>query len=640
MVDVGSIRPSQLIMGFGPGSIVNMEHDTVMVLGLQFWPVDGEEGALFKNISHPYLSRQLEKSHFKMPVSDDLSAIPCISFPGWGVCQKCHMLQRHPYTTNSKKGFLCEMCDSTLPLFHASFVQICDNGHIHEFPWDRWAHSKSGFGEKGENGKKCSREGSAKPKLKYTTNRQGTGLANYIVRCMHCGASRSMAGATSAKTFRQLGFRQCYGNQPWMGKDDSMKCFEEVYGLQVNSASLYYPNTVTSLLIPDWIHEVDDAIDADGGKGDIIIRNDKKGGKTYEQILEWHKDGIFKTILQKHPRETVIERLKMRFDDPERDMSTEGRSLEQEFDNFAKITVKTVGGPPHDRKIDMEPVSIETPSLGDLHVEALMKFHRLVSVHVLRGFTRGSPPDPYATEEQISQKHPFRPIGSASRMNYNTGEQTPIDWLPALEAKGEGIFFRFDEDAIQRWEGRQKVQRRFDVIRNSYAESISSRNLADKQSVLDRFSSPRYVLLHTFAHLLIREIAHHVGYSEASLRERVYSSFGKNPRNGILIYTSSPSSEGSLGGLVRLGDAGIFGEIMRNTVRRSNACSRDPLCEETDPVALKEKGVSSGMHLPGSSCYACTLLPETSCQNHNNLLDRWMIRDPEDGFFRNQIKRL
>ena len=60
-----------------------------------------------------------------------------------------------------------------------------------------------------------------------------------------------MAGATSTKTFKLLGFKQCYGGQPWMGKSDSTKCSEDVYGVQVNSSSLYYSNTVTSLLIPD-----------------------------------------------------------------------------------------------------------------------------------------------------------------------------------------------------------------------------------------------------------------------------------------------------------------------------------------------------------------------------------------------------
>ena len=142
MVEIGSIRPSQLITSFGPGSIVNLEHDTVMILGLQFWPRDSNERKFFKKVNHPYLSRQLEKNYFKMPISGDKSAIPCISFPQWGVCQKCHRLQKHPKTTNSKNGFFCKFCDSDLPLFHSTFVQICDNGHIQEFPWERWANNK------------------------------------------------------------------------------------------------------------------------------------------------------------------------------------------------------------------------------------------------------------------------------------------------------------------------------------------------------------------------------------------------------------------------------------------------------------------------------------------------------------------
>ena len=124
MVEIGSIRPSQLITNFGPGSVVNLEHDTVMILGLQFWPRDSNEKKFFKKVIHPYLSRQLEQSYFKMPISDDKSAIPCISFPQWGVCQKCHRLQKHPKTTNSSKGFFCQFCDCDLSLF--SFC-LCTN---------------------------------------------------------------------------------------------------------------------------------------------------------------------------------------------------------------------------------------------------------------------------------------------------------------------------------------------------------------------------------------------------------------------------------------------------------------------------------------------------------------------------------
>jgi hypothetical protein len=108
-------------------------------------------------------------------------------------------------------------------------------------------------------------------------------------------------------------------------------------------------------------------------------------------------------------------------------------------------------------------------------------------------------------------------------------------------------------------------------------------------------------------------------------------------RNGIMIYTSSSSSEGSLGGLVRLGDVKKFEEIIENTVKKSNSCSRDPLCGETNPVIAQNNEITSSTQLSGSSCYSCTLLPETSCQNFNNLLDRWMLQDPEDGFFRSHL---
>ena len=635
MTNAGSIRPSQLITNFGPGSIVNMEHDTVMVLGLQFWPI-GDDQHLFRKINHLYLARQLGKSHFKVPVSDDASAIPCVSFPTWGICQVCHRLQKHwGKPEKSSGGFPCRMCGAEQPLFHAPFVQICNNGHMHEFPWERWAHLNQVLEDGTEN--LCTKQDGQQPSLEYITDKKGTGLTNYVVRCLHCGASRSMSGATSTKNFTRLGFKRCNGGEPWLGSDNRKRCAENVYGIQVNSASLYYPHTVTSLLIPDWIHDVDEALDADECKGDMMVRTAREAGKSYEQILEWHKNDIFKSVLENpaNTSEVVITRLKLRYDDPCRDISTEGKALEQEFDNFARITSRVVRGPPHDRKVEIEPIRIESSSLGRFYIGGLMKFHRLVSVHVLRGFTRGSPWDPYATEEQINARDQFCRI-YRSKTDEATGKPITIDWLPAVEARGEGLFFMFDEDKLQRWEERPRVKERFDVMTNSYAENIVSQNRSEKESVLERFSAPRYILLHTFAHLLIREIAYHVGYSEASLRERIYSTSGKNPRNGILVYTSSSSSDGSLGGLVRLGDADIFEGIIQNTIKRSNSCSRDPLCGETDPVTMRGRA-PSGMRLSGSSCYSCTLLPETSCQNHNNLLDRWVIRDPKDGFFRDLV---
>ncbi len=285
----------------------------------------------------------------------------------------------------------------------------------------------------------------------------------------------------------------------------------------------------------------------------------------------------------------------------------------------------------------IEPLDIQKSLLEKYHVKSLMKFHRLIAINVLRGFTRGISPDPFATEEQLNRKSAFRPISSSDM--FNSRNKSSIDWLPAIETKGEGIFFSFDEDILSIWEQRPKVCERYDVLLDSYAEHADKHKHIEKEIIKKMFNSPRYIFLHTFAHLLIREIANHSGYHEASLKERIYSTADPQNRNGILVYTSSASSGGSLGGLVRLGNVKNFEMIVKNTIRRSDVCSGDPLCGERDPVELR-KNLALDMKYSGSACYACTIISETSCQNFNNLLDRWMLRDPNDGFFRDVLKEL
>ena len=109
--------------------------------------------------------------------------------------------------------------------------------------------------------KQCTKSEQDEAKLEFITSKKGTSLANYIVKCLHCGASRTMTGATDKTRFKQLGFKDCYKNQPWLGKNDDKICGEDIFGIQVNSSSIYYPSTVTSLLIPNWIHDVDDVLD-------------------------------------------------------------------------------------------------------------------------------------------------------------------------------------------------------------------------------------------------------------------------------------------------------------------------------------------------------------------------------------------
>ena len=137
----------------------------------------------------------------------------------------------------------------------------------------------------------------------------------------------------------------------------------------------------------------------------------------------------------------------------------------------------------------------------------------------------------------------------------------------------------------------------------------------------------KFVLLHTFAHLLIRQLSFECGYSSSALRERIYCD--DLEMSGIMIYTADSDSEGALGGLVRQGKADRFVPTVLTALERGSWCSSDPVCRE-----LAGQGMRG---LNRAACHACTLLPETSCIAHNALLDRMLLLGKNEkanyGFF-------
>ena len=137
--------------------------------------------------------------------------------------------------------------------------------------------------------------------------------------------------------------------------------------------------------------------------------------------------------------------------------------------------------------------------------------------------------------------------------------------------------------------------------------------------VADRAWASRYLLVHSLAHVLINQFVFECGYSTASLRERLYISADANaPMAGILIYTAAGDSEGTLGGLVRLGRQERLGPVVRRALSRASWCSADPVCSEN-------LGGQGSRLANLAACHACVLLPETSCETVNQGLDRAMI---------------
>ncbi|HND49208.1 MAG TPA: DUF1998 domain-containing protein, partial [Anaerolineales bacterium] len=90
------------------------------------------------------------------------------------------------------------------------------------------------------------------------------------------------------------------------------------------------------------------------------------------------------------------------------------------------------------------------------------------------------------------------------------------------------------------------------------------------------------------------------------------------PMAGILLYTSAPDSEGTLGGLVSLGLPEILEHHIESALDDASLCASDPTCSEHRP----EYGTAS---LHAAACHACTFAPETSCEKGNRYLDRAVL---------------
>ena len=126
----------------------------------------------------------------------------------------------------------------------------------------------------------------------------------------------------------------------------------------------------------------------------------------------------------------------------------------------------------------------------------------------------------------------------------------------------------------------------------------------------------RFVLLHTFAHLLIQELVLASGYTSASLAERIYAD---SPSPGILIFTSASDGDGTMGGLVELARPENLNPSIERALEHSQWCSNDPICMET---GARGQGNFGGN---GAACHNCALLPETACEYMNMALDRALL---------------
>jgi hypothetical protein len=228
---------------------------------------------------------------------------------------------------------------------------------------------------------------------------------------------------------------------------------------------------------------------------------------------------------------------------------------------------------------------------------------RIREVRALMGFTRIESKGDF-TDAAYQEDERLTPLS----------RESPV-WLPVSEVHGEGIFIRIKESLMLEWETQPDVS----ALRNQFFESHKIwRRLRKLEPHDEGFPGIRFVLIHSLAHALMRQIVLDCGYTAASLRERIYCRLPPEeggPMAGFLIYTAASDNEGTLGGLVSLGDPISLGRHIDQALENLRVCASDPLCSEHGPS-------TDGRGIHGASCHACLFASETSCERGNRYLDR------------------
>lgn len=610
----GETRRSQIVSTYGPGALVDYPRISGIMAGIDNWNIFDGSLPSDARFNEEILEKMLGKEFFVQVSTDENIenpfAVPVIRFPQYYYCPNCHKLDRYKQistTTNKNSEYnkilycsdaKCKKGDKLTRLIPSRFIAACPNGHIADFPYDRWVHRNYGY------------DSELKHELFLEYRGNTGGLDSIQIRCS-CGAKESMSGSMDKDA---LSFMECSGAMPWLGAAADRKgwykdpngCHAKMRTMQRSANNVYYPVAQSALTIPPHSLKV----------RQIMKR---KYRDSLEDIFDTDNEDRINSMLKRHfqrnskeyqcSESTFIKEAWNVFRNDEIDDTeiTEEVLRVGEYGAFCDVD--------RNEKADLfRTRSTEVPEELQGYIESIKIVSRLREVKVLRGFRRIFPAqetDPEKIKEMGLGSQEFSPLS-----------KQPLNWLPAIQMFGEGIFIRLNEEAVEKWE-KENVERYRGIGKRMDMPWLGNGMFNPEQ--------PRYVLLHTIAHLLIRQLTSQCGYVSASLREKLYSTFkgSSDKMCGILIYTSSTDCDGSLGGLSREGDGYRLGNTILRMLEEATWCSNDPIC-----VDSKGQGYKS---LNLAACHACTLLPETSCEANNCLLDRAaVVGTPENrdmGYF-------
>ena len=513
--------------------------------------------------------------------------IPAVRFPSWMVCQRCGRLHYLPWLgkkIDSVEALTCDAmpggksCNGKLEF--VTWVLVSGEGYLDDLPWADMAHYDPG----------SDRNCSAKDHLILSRDPQG----RLTLRCKACGSPPCNLSGLRNKDFF-VNRIQTMRSQPWLLERKPIEADPPV-AMPLTDARIHFSDIASALDIPPESRINEHDIRAKIRQHDDYPVVKDLGTSDTRQIKRMLKKMARQFHLTGDDVKKALTDLKAgwpHYGTPTGTVTSENEMLAAEY---KAICTEYKDIQEHERFItdhqtaqwkdylDATDMTEKNSTIGSA-IERLIIINRLREIQVFCGFTR-----------QVGTQGAL--IGPA------LGEETT--WLPACELYGEGIFFSLDEKKLGAWEADPLCLERSKIME----KRLKTSGFVKRQVTV----SPRFILLHTLAHQIIRELEFTSGYPISSIKEKIFCS---DAMNGILIYVAVPNKMGSLGGLSEHGLPDNFFKLWIKAMAKAEHCTYDPICAEHEGQGPDQ--------LNRAACHGCSLLPEVSCIYNNCLLDRQFI---------------
>jgi hypothetical protein len=517
-----------------------------------------------------------------------------------------------------------ETMDIYNELAQTNLALICEHGHLMDIPWSKYINiiiSGNDPVNLDEVQDCCGN-----PSLKWTeSTNKSEGFENVFVECTSCGKKKNLGGINSFKCL-------CKGYKPWEievtgGFRDkkpipSENCsHERNRGIMevslVTANRMYYATGKNSLFIPlnlkpegfenqDLLRALCFCESRFEKRTNVNLTKEEFFERKVDEDFLVYDAGINVDVVNKE----FISQLKVSFLNHEDNQENVINEYDEE--NYRLYEYNCFS---ENEKVNESGLRFDTVELSDIlsqYFTSIKQVTELKVTQVQLSFNRNKPRIAYQ-DNNGNLKY----SSNAKRIFEGKDENQFV--LPAVQNYGEGIFFQFNEKSIIAISSDERIQ-------NLLSKNLQPQDQGFGTWEILRKSGQKYFIVHTFSHLIMRELEFACGYPTASLKERLYiSSEGKEFMAGILIYTTD-GSEGSMGGLVSQASEHNVENLIRNALLRGVDCSSDPLCWESDGQGLFDFNLAA--------CFSCSLVSETACEAMNLGLDRRVLVDEEVGYFK------